>query len=99
MNKRGLTVVARIKSRTGKEEELKSELLALIGPTRSEPGCINYDLHQAVGDPTFFMFHETWKSKEHLEKHLGSTHFKTFTAKAEGLLDGPSDVTLWEMIG
>jgi quinol monooxygenase YgiN len=92
-----LTVIARVKAKTGKEEEVKKELSALVGPTRSEPGCINYDLHRAIDDPTAFMFHENWKSKEDLEKHLESPHFKAWMTKAEGLLDGPSEVTLWEV--
>lgn len=94
-----LTVVARVKAKAGKEEAVKKELMALIGPTRSEPGCINYDLHQAADDPGTFMFYENWKSKEDLDKHLERPHFKTWIAKAEDLLDGPSDVSLWQAIG
>jgi quinol monooxygenase YgiN len=99
MDQKKLTVVARMKARAGKEEEVKKELFGLIGPTRSEPGCINYDLHQALDDPSVFMFYENWRSKGDLDNHMETQHFRTWVEKAEGLLDGPSEVTLWQMIG
>lgn len=98
MDQKKLTVVARVKAKPGKEEEVRKELLALTGPTRSEPGCINYDLHQDLDNPSVFMFYENWKSKEDLDKHMETAHFKAWREKAEILLDGPSDVTLWRII-
>lgn len=99
MNQKTLTVVARVQAKVGKEEEVKNELFALIEPTRSELGCINYDLHQAVDDPSVFMFYENWRSKEDLDKHLETPYLRAWKEKAESLLTGPSDVTLWTMIG
>jgi len=65
-----VTVLALFKAKPGLEEEVKRELMALQGPTRSEEGCINYDLHQSKEDPSRFMFYENWKSQEDLDKHL-----------------------------
>jgi len=44
---RKVTVFALVQAKPGMEETVKQELLALIGPTRSEEECINYDLHQS----------------------------------------------------
>lgn len=99
MDQKRVTVVATVHAKAGREEEMKRELLALIEPTRSESGCINYDLHQAVDDPSVFMFYENWRSKEDLDKHLETSHFKAWREKGEGLLAGPSAVTLWQIIG
>jgi quinol monooxygenase YgiN len=99
MDQKRLTVVARVKARPGKEEEVKKELLALIGSTRSEAGCINYDLHQADDDPYVFMFYETWRSREDLDKHLETPYLKAWREKCESLVDGPSEITLWRLIG
>ena len=41
-----LTIVANIKANPDKIDLVKAELLKLIEITRSEEGCINYDLHQ-----------------------------------------------------
>jgi len=96
---RTLTVVATIKAKPGKEAPLRQELLALIPTTREEPGCINYDLHQAVDNPAHFLFHENWTGKRHLDDHLARPHLQAFLAKAPELLAELPQITLWEKIG
>ena len=59
---------------------------ALQGPTRSEEGCINYDLHQSKEDLSRFMFYENWKSQEDLDKHLQMPYLTAFREKAGDLL-------------
>jgi quinol monooxygenase YgiN len=93
-----VTVVAMAKAKAGMEETVNQELLSLVNPTRSEPGCINYDLHQAHDDKSLFIFYENWKSKEDLDKHLGMPYLRAFLEKSEGLLAKPLEVTLLEMI-
>ncbi len=99
MNAKSLTVVAMMKAKSGKEAVLRQELLALIPTTRKEPGCLNYDLHQATDNPAAFLFHENWTSKKHLDDHLARPHLQAFLAKAGDLLAAPPQITLWEKIG
>ncbi len=94
-----LTVVATLKAKPGREAEVRRTLLALIAPTRQEPGCQNYDLHQAVGDPAAFLFHENWTSKRHLDDHLARPHLKALLARADELFAEPPQIALWEKIG
>jgi len=49
---------------------VKSELLKLIGPTRNEDGCIDYNLYQDNDNSAVFVFHENWESADHLEAHM-----------------------------
>lgn len=93
-----ITVVARFRAQAGMEELLRKELLALIEPSRADDGCINYDLHQGVGDPALFVFHENWQSKEHLDRHSATAHVQAFRSKAPKLLDGTPELILLEMI-
>ena len=51
-NREPLTVIAFMRAAAGKREELKAALEALIEPAKQEDGCVNYDLHQGVEDPT-----------------------------------------------
>jgi quinol monooxygenase YgiN len=94
-----LTVVATVKAKPGKEAVLRQELLALIPTTRQEPGCLNYDLHQATDHPGHFLFHENWTSKQHLDDHLARPHLQAFLAKAPEWVAEPPQITLWEKIG
>jgi quinol monooxygenase YgiN len=98
MGTQKVTVVARIKAKPGMEEKVRQELMSLVTPTRSEPGCINYDLHQSPDDTSVFLFYENWVSKEDLDKHLDMPYLKAWREKSEDLLAEPVDMTLWEMI-
>jgi quinol monooxygenase YgiN len=98
MSGKHITIVARIRAREGKEEAVKQELLKLVGPTRSEEGCINYDLHQAVDDPSLFVFYENWASQEAINGHLKSPHIGAVLARADELLAEPPEIKAYEMI-
>jgi len=93
-----VTVVARIKAKRGMEKKLAKELLSIVGPTRKEVGCINYDFHQSVDNKSRFIAYENWASKKDLDRHLKTAHVKSFSERAGGLLAEPIDITLWEMI-
>jgi len=98
MNNTPVTVVATLKARPGQEAALRQALLALIPPTRQEPGCLNYDLHVAAEQPAVFMFHENWESKGDLDAHLQKPHLTAFLARANDLLAEPPQITLWQKI-
>ncbi|MDM8535970.1 putative quinol monooxygenase [Desulfobacterales bacterium HSG17] len=93
-----VTVVAKCKAKPGMEDKVRAELMALVDPTRSEPGCINYDLHCSGEDKSLFMLYENWKSKQDLDDHLAKPHLQEFIGKAESILAEPVEIVLWEMI-
>lgn len=82
-----LTVIANMKAKPGKEQELRQALEALIEPTSREEGFVNYDLHQAVDDPGTFYLYENWESEEALDKHLSAPHLQEFVGVMDDLLD------------
>jgi len=93
-----LTVIARIISKLGKEEQLREALEALIEPTLKEEGCINYELHQGVEEPSVFVFYENWASKELHAKHMNSPHLNEFKEKMDDLLAAPIQIDLVKRI-
>lgn len=84
-----VTAVGIARARPGFETELGRRMAALIAPTRSEPGCIAYELFKSLQDPALWMFLETWRSEADLEAHIGSRHLREFIASAHDVLDGP----------
>lgn len=92
-------VVARIKVKPGMEKEALEALRGLVAATRQEEGCICYILHRSTDDPSQFVFYENWAGKEALQRHMESPHFLAWRARAADLLEGPSEVTLWEKVG
>jgi len=95
--RRDVTVVAYLTPRPGKEAETRDLLLSLVGPTREEPGCIDYHLHRSGEDPCVFMFYETWRSKEDLDEHLTMPYLKPLFDRKNELLSTDIDVKLYTM--
>ena len=93
-----VTVVATFKATPGMEGTVRSTIEAVIAPTRAEPGCINYDLHQSSDDPSIFMLYENWVSKKALDEHLAMPYLKDLVAKADAMLAEPIDIALYQMI-
>ena len=82
-----LTVIARMRAKAGKEQELRAALEALIEPTTKEKGYVNYDLHQGVEDPRWFFLYENWDSAEDLDAHLQAPHLVEFAGRLDEFLD------------
>jgi len=93
-----ITVIAEIKAKPGREEDVKKALLALIGPTREEEGCIDYDLHESLEQPGQFLFYENWINDAALNAHLETAHLKELRAKSEALLAAPVKITRWRRL-
>lgn len=89
-----LTIVAHITASDGKEEFVFDELKKLIDVTRSEEGCIQYDLHRDNDQPAHFMFFENWQSHELWQAHMNAPHLKTFAQATEGAV---ADLTIHQM--
>lgn len=67
----------------GREAELKQHLLSLSGPTRAEPGCVQYDLYQDPAREHEFMRFEIWTSAEALEAHKQMPHLRASFEKRQ----------------
>lgn len=73
-----LTVIAKLKAKPGREEDLQAALKALVPPTRAEAGCVTYDLHRSHDDPGLFIFYETWESRPLWDDHMKTPHLAAF---------------------
>jgi quinol monooxygenase YgiN len=82
-----LTIIATLRAKPGKEQELRQAAEAVVEPTRREEGCIAYHLHQGIEDPAVFCFYENWASPDALEAHMKAPHFRELAAKLDDLLD------------
>ena len=86
-----LTVIAHMQALPGKEDDLRAALEDLVDPTLAEDGCVTYDLHQGVEDPSWFFFYENWASAEKLQAHLENDHLVAFANRLDEFLVGGSD--------
>ncbi len=93
-----LRVIARVKARADKVDELLSVLSSLADLTRKETGCISYTLLQNNEDPTDLALLEEWESKQALESHIAAKHFKDAQVKLAGLVAAKADIRLYHLV-
>lgn len=95
--KGALTLVVMLRAKEGQHVLLEAELRALIGPTRKEEGCLQYDLHRSADQPGAYLFHEVWESREHHTAHTRTPHFLRWNARKDSLL-ASKESAFWEQI-
>ncbi len=93
-----LTVVAEITAQAGKADELRQALLACIEPTRAEPGCVEYFLHESTGTAGQFVFYENWVSAEALAEHLATSHLVRLKSLVPELVEGEPRILTFSRI-
>lgn len=89
-----INLCARLKVRAGSEETVKAAAVAIVGPSRAEEGCVSYDVHQAIDDPTVFCWYETWTDQAALDAHFEFEYFKEFFAVAGSHAEEPPVITV-----
>lgn len=81
-------LTAKMKSKPGQSELLKSLLFELVSHSVQENACLQYELHQSSDDENVFIFHEEWSGEAGLTLHNSQPHLKAFVEKSAGILDG-----------
>jgi quinol monooxygenase YgiN len=93
-----IILTAIVKAKPEEVEAVKDALMTMVEPTRQEPGCLCYNLHQSKSDPTQFMFYEQWASKEAFDAHGGTPHMKALRGKLKGKTDKGGGATFYELL-
>jgi quinol monooxygenase YgiN len=87
-----LAMVVEFRAAPGRADDLRDALLALVGPTRDEHGCLRYDLHDDRVDPDFFAFYEVWETAEAHAAHDRSDHVRAIAVALPELTVQPPRV-------
>ncbi len=90
-----VTVIARFEAKPGREKEVRHALREAVRGTHTEPGCRLYALHRSEDNPLGFMLVERWVSREALDLHFATPHFKTLGNRLFDLLTAPADVKIY----
>jgi quinol monooxygenase YgiN len=67
---------ARWRAKVGEVEAVKTRAIQMAVASRLEPGCLEYRVHQAAGDPQEFLLYERYRSVAALDAHRDTPHFK-----------------------
>jgi len=71
--------------------ELSQAITSLIGPIRTEEGCLRCDFCQSMEDENEFHLLEEWNARENLNSHLKSDRFRVLRG-AMNLLQEPYEM-------
>ena len=87
-------VLARFRSRPGRAAELKETLRAVQASSRTEPGCEVYDMFESADATNSYVLFERYHSRDALEAHRNSDHYRAYRARVPELLEEPVAVTV-----
>lgn len=95
-------LIATLHIREGTLDEVLSLARPCIEATRREDGCLLYDLHQSLTEPTKLAFVEKWRDRTALERHFNEPHLIAWrdagapfiTAKSIEIISGGDVETL-----
>jgi quinol monooxygenase YgiN len=62
-----VAVFCSMRPQPGRAQALRESVMALVAPTRAEPGCLTYDLHGEADGA--LVLHEVWCSRAELAAH------------------------------
>ncbi|MFT5704648.1 MAG: quinol monooxygenase YgiN [Shewanella sp.] len=95
MGEHMIYLLARFKAQSGKEEALLELLKSVVLPTRSELGCVNYELHEENKNKGHYVFIKSFVDISAYEKHKNTRHFKHMMKEAAELItQEPEIITL-----
>ena len=86
-----ILVIIRMKVLPEKRMELSQAIASLIGPIRTEKGCLRCDFCRSMEDANELHILEEWNTRENLNSHLKSDRFRVLRG-AMKLLQEPYEM-------
>jgi len=83
------TCTVRLTLSDDRRDEALRVLRSLVGPVRSQPGCVQTQLMADVQSHHVVTWVSRWRTRPDLERHLRSTHFRRILAVMELAAENP----------
>jgi quinol monooxygenase YgiN len=91
------TLIVHLKVKEGEGKTMVDAAKPCVAATLKEKGCIAYELHQDLEDPTRFVFFEKWQSVQALSDHLGTAHVKKLVGTLGTIGDGAPKFAIFRL--
>lgn len=93
-----MIIVAHFVAQDGKIAEARDRLLAMIAPTRAEPGCVEYRLHQDQSAAAEFTFFEVFADRAAWDAHMQTDTVRNLLADISQFFVGMPQIRLMSKI-
>ena len=82
------SVVAQVRAKPGREEELRAATVPLVALVRRDPKTLVYFLQEDREAPGHFVFYEVFASQKDFDAHNAQPYVRDWFAKLPELADG-----------
>ena len=86
-----VAVIAGFIPQAGSKDDVANILQGMVGPTRAEPGCLQYDLYES--EDGFHLF-ERYDDGEAIAAHQATEHYRAYREAIVNLLVEPVSVVV-----
>lgn len=93
-----IIVIAVMKAKAGKEQEMEKALRDVLPKVQAEEGTLAYALHRVRKEPQKFIMYEKYRDKAALVHHSSSAYFTELFAQLAPLLDGNPTIDICELL-
>ena len=78
--------MAFVRARAGRSAELGARLSALIEPSRSAPGCLNFALQHSQCDPELWLVSGFWMNQQAMAAYFSTPAMQIFAGLVQDLV-------------
>ena len=91
-------VIAIANAKAGAEAELEAALREVAGPTRAQPGCVQFALYRPADNRSIIVGFERWASEADHQRHLQGAHVQKLMGRMAPVLAGPPNIVSYEVL-
>ena len=91
-----LVTAAMLKVLDNKVDEVEREFRKLVPKVLKDPGVIAYVVHRSIDDPSRFFIYEKYKSREDIDYHRSTSHYKEFFEAFKSIKDGEPNIVVYK---
>ncbi|HQT47422.1 MAG TPA: putative quinol monooxygenase [Acidocella sp.] len=91
-------VFATLHAQPGQADALRQALRVLVHATRTEPGCLDYALHEDIKSLGSFFIHETYQNQAAVDAHMAAPHLALALSIAGTMLREPPQIATTQLI-
>ena len=90
-----IIVTGHVLARRDTESEVQRLSVEHVLRSRSEPGCVSYEVSRDVQQPLRFVFMERWSDWDALQAHFTLQSSRDFAQSMAGLCEGRPHVAIY----
>jgi len=89
---RQVIAVSSLHAKPGHAKLVLQEVRIVMDRSRTEVGCLLFDVYQLADDPAQLFLHEVWESRDAWEAHASNLHTSRFRAAVNSYLERPIEI-------